>query len=558
MDNAPTPKKKIKANNNCGRVETVSLSKEAQSNVWNLLNEDRKNPEKCDLILICGTHRIGAHKFVLSANVPFFKMAIESNMKETELNEVHLKSIECETMECVLNYVYNQNISITEDNVQDLTSAASFLGLPELLNDCFKFIVSIIRPDNVLTIRNFIVTLDANQPQIDLVDHFIQHNFLLVSRQDEILDLSEEGILNIISSDKLKVKNEMDVYETVMRWIQHDDSRVELLPKLLSKVRLTLLSHTDRQALTKNNLVRSSVECRDLIDQANYYHIIKASPSSLTITRRRPEYRTVVFVDRETENDNGVISFDTVLGSLQTVFYDTVSCTPLNTVNDEIYLLIDNKRLAASTLSGQYLDVDHTLTYNMSGENFRVHLMENSRVITSWSNYGLHLQSISIHDENSSMKTTIAHRVKGAAEVFLDKLYFLGGRYTSGNSYLMGNATNDVHVHDWDVPHLRQTTPMQVKRENASAIAFKGKIYVFGGYCNNTYQRSGEVYNPSTMSWAFVAHPRTKHTKRIILTSSKTNIYAMSVVKTMDNYFYICEQYNDLGNTWSVLVTKKL
>lgn len=60
-----------------------------------------------------------------------------------------------------------------------------------------------------------------------------------------------------------------------MRWIKHNESRSTHLPELLAQVRLPLLSPlylTDRVAT--EDLIRSSHQCRDLLDEARVFHLI--------------------------------------------------------------------------------------------------------------------------------------------------------------------------------------------------------------------------------------------------------------------------------------------
>lgn len=51
-----------------------------------------------------------------------------------------------------------------------------------------------------------------------------------------------EELVDIIRRDELNVRNEENIFEACMRWIKYDESRTTLLPQVLSKVRLPLLT----------------------------------------------------------------------------------------------------------------------------------------------------------------------------------------------------------------------------------------------------------------------------------------------------------------------------
>ena len=71
----------------------------------------------------------------------------------------------------------------------------------------------------------------------------MEHFTDIASKSNEMLMMSDEAMVEIISSDDLNVKNEEIVFECIIRWIQHDmDKRKQHIAKLLRCIRLGLLS----------------------------------------------------------------------------------------------------------------------------------------------------------------------------------------------------------------------------------------------------------------------------------------------------------------------------
>lgn len=73
-------------------------------------------------------------------------------------------------------------------------------------------------------------------------EKYIQLNFLDVSKEDEILQLSKDLMMNFISTEYLRVESEQQVLEFALRWIDHDVSnRKQYIFEILKNVRLSLI-----------------------------------------------------------------------------------------------------------------------------------------------------------------------------------------------------------------------------------------------------------------------------------------------------------------------------
>jgi len=71
----------------------------------------------------------------------------------------------------------------------------------------------------------------------------MEHFTDIATKSNELLMLSDEAMVEIISSDDLNVKNEEIVFESIIRWINHDPTnRRQHIAKLLRCIRLGLLS----------------------------------------------------------------------------------------------------------------------------------------------------------------------------------------------------------------------------------------------------------------------------------------------------------------------------
>lgn len=116
----------------------------------------------------------------------------------------------------------------------------------------------------------------------------MQRNICLIAAFDELID--------IIRRDELNVRNEENIFEACMRWIKWSESRTAVLPQVLSKVRLPLLTPqflADRVAT--EDLIRTSHQCRDLLDEAKDFHLMPERRGLVQSFRTRPRcYGTTI------------------------------------------------------------------------------------------------------------------------------------------------------------------------------------------------------------------------------------------------------------------------
>lgn len=175
-----------------------------------------------------------------------------------------------------------------KNNVQSIMVGAAFLQLEKVRDACANFLRQRFHPQNVLGIRQFADTLGCNT-LFDAADKYIEQYFHEISQTEEYLNLTLSEVIWLIKRDALAVDSEEQVFEAVMRWVKHSDTRFQDLPILLSEVRLPLLTPlylTDRVAVEE--LIMTSHKCRDLLDEARVFHLLPERRSLMQSFRTRP------------------------------------------------------------------------------------------------------------------------------------------------------------------------------------------------------------------------------------------------------------------------------
>lgn len=126
--------------------------------------------------------------------------------------------------------------------------------------------------------------------------YFLIYSFVLSPTNTLTFILDFDELIDILRRDELNVRNEENIFEACMLWIKREECRIEYLPEALSKVRLPLLTPqflADRVAT--EDLIRTSHQCRDLIDEAKDFHLMPERRELVQSFRTRPRrYDTMI------------------------------------------------------------------------------------------------------------------------------------------------------------------------------------------------------------------------------------------------------------------------
>ena len=116
------------------------------------LKEQRADPKFCDAILRVNGETIGAHRCVLAATSQYFHTMFYGVFRDKQEPEVDLTDIfsSSDILKAVLDYIYGDQITVTEDNVSEILGGADFLMLPDLKALCLEFLLGNLTLQNSL------------------------------------------------------------------------------------------------------------------------------------------------------------------------------------------------------------------------------------------------------------------------------------------------------------------------------------------------------------------------------------------------------------------------
>lgn len=432
------------------------------------INRLRKEKKLCDITLKVRDREFCAHRVVLSACSDYFSAMFTGDLEESHQSIVELQGLDPDTMEFLLDFVYTESIQVSVENVQALLPAACLLQLEGVQKACCKFLEQQLDPSNCLGIRSFAESHGCEELRYAAEKYILKH-FVDLVQSEEFFQLSSDNVESLIKCDNLTVPSEEAVFEAVISWIKQDENkRTNCLPKMLQYVRLPLLTPrylTD--TVDTEELIRQSLDCRDLVDEAKKYHL-------------RPDCRPSMQNSR-TKSRIGQSEVMYVLGgfgNLQSPVDVVEKYDPLTGQWCAVQPMKRKRRyVSAVTLNNRL--------YAIGGYD------SSSR-----------LNTVECFDHLSSQWTVMTpmlqRRGLAGATTLAGKIYVAGGfdgttRHTSVECY-------DPTIDRWTI-----VGEMQAPREGAGLTNLDGVLFCVGGYDGNHVLNSIERYDPRTGQWSGLA-----------------------------------------------------
>lgn len=200
-----------------------------------------ENDKFVDCVLKIKDKEFPCHRLVLAASSPFFKAMLLSDMEESKKHQIVLKDVDPGVMGVILRYLYTSDITLTEQNVQDIFIVANMYQIPSIFSVCVSYLQEKLVLGNCLAIFRLGLLLDCPSLTLGARD-FICERFQVVIRDPDFHQLSPSELAIIITSDALNIKREELVFEALMDWVKHDEtSRTKDLPELLHCIRFRLM-----------------------------------------------------------------------------------------------------------------------------------------------------------------------------------------------------------------------------------------------------------------------------------------------------------------------------
>ena len=457
------------------------------------LNMLRRQDHLCDITLVTKDgNEFKAHRNVLSAASPFFFKLLQSDMKENREGIVRFEEISGAVMESVLEFIYTGSVDVNQENSKDLIAAANYLLIPGLKKNSGRFLERKISKSNCISTFYFAEMYQCDEV-ITNTRKFIHANFASVVEMDEFLNLEAKEVERWISSDEISVAVEADVFEIVLKWIEHDKSdRKASFEQLFRHVRLASLSRDFLIDVVTNELVEENFDCFKLISKA-----LKRTASEenlLQSPRKGLETRAIVACGGKytfcylPEKDEWKRLGD---GLTKRSYL-----TKMISYRNELYAFPSDgkaERYDPVVNSWCTLDLYTTMSTQVAVVRGEIYAIEvNTLTKTTIRRYDV---------ERCSWQTILSShegcRKDSCVVAAGNHLYVCGG-------YLAGEYFSKVERFDTVESKWEEIANLQEKRYGAFGVASEGKIFLAGGIQQRTWSTMCEMYNISTNEWQLI------------------------------------------------------
>lgn len=491
------------------------------------MNDFRKEGALCDVTIhVQGGHKFAAHCTVLAASSHYFRRLFAFDSRLRDHFEVHLKWMYPEIMEDLLDYMYTGEIQLG-DNAEDILMAASYFfieGLPDVVIDFLQ--------ENMKLFNCFSILSLADEHSFQALKksciRFISANFVHAANTLEFLCLENALLKEVISSDDLKVANEMDIFNAVVKWIRYDlENRVLHFKDLFSCVRLLgmpaeVLSGT----VASEALVREDVTCLSVVQEAL---------QTVGLARDVIDTSTTEYSKRSPTEY--VSAFVMCGGSGSKYFTQNIKNTAcyVPSVNEWFNLpdmLQGRSGHSTAVCNGALYSVGHHSVFNPdSSRSVQCYVPGNS----GW-------------NSGTTMSTGVCF---SAAVSFQGQLYVLGGivHDHDGKTVSARVSRYNPAVDKW-----YQVASMSYARQGLCAVVQDGSILAIGG-CDpdDNYLRTVERYDPQQDRWTLVD---SMVKKRCFASAAAVNSKVLVVGGRENDHdsgiLDCCEMYDPSSDKWTL------
>lgn len=479
--------------------------------------EFRKSGKFCDFSIKAKDQIIVAHRLVLSATVPYFCRFFSS--EETQKSEVEIIDVDPNAIESLINFCYTGKIRIETSSLVDLMILVKLFELSSIWDACVEFACSNLSPKNVIKLKKLAQKSNCEE-LIASTGNFICENFSEIVLTEDFMELNFQEFLEIIDNDDLNVTSKEEIYQASIDWVKHGESeRDDKLPEILSKLHLFLMSSDYLvNVISKENLIRKSIECRDILDEAKNYQLISKT--------------------RELSLISGVK-------------------TPVEPVFDEKMYLI----------CGSYVCENYNMRYSVYHFNlhewtivaklqikkspFQVTVLNGKLFVIGGMLGGVCTSSVQILDLKTlewveEGKKMLTDRCSFGVATLNDRIYACGGTGSDYKSLKSVESFCDFQK-EWT-----QVASLNMDRVECGAVALNGYVYIIGGYSNWEAQGTCERYCPMGNKWTII---QSMGTERYALKAAPLDgkLYACGGYNLKDGCLNTCEVYDPETDTWSFI-----
>nr|XP_026694552.1 kelch-like protein 12 isoform X2 [Ciona intestinalis] len=489
--------------------------------IMDMLSKQQDSGRYCDVTLVAEGHNFPAHRAILAASSKYFDTMFNSQMKEEFEKVIEIKEVTKLAMEKVITFIYTNKFFFSDESINEVLYAASLMQVQDLLALVIQYLSDEISPMNCLHYRQLGKLYSLNDLVLEC-DRYICDNFDQVSTQQKFFKIDEVEMEKFVSSGELVMKSEEVVYECLVGWVKHDlQTRKQYFPTLFKHLRLQYMDADYLyQKIRKEELVREFLDCRDLVDDAFYFHI---KPHLFEKQKPRKGHypcKELIFVPNKKQNIACYNMRERKWSSLQVVGEPEQSVMFI--VHEEKMYCFDYYHVDGYILpnvSKCFNGIKWEKLAQMKNYHSEAAVASIQGEIFVFGGLShrkdgcmFFANKISKYNPNNNTWLNVgpakSFRTEATAVGVGNVAYICGGyEQVDGNPKSATTVCAKVEMYDTVNNTWEDGKNMIKGRASCAAVHFDGKIFVFGGFgSNNTLLSSGEFMNIADGVWTMLTN----------------------------------------------------
>ena len=258
----------------------------------------REQGEFIDVRLKVGEDNFAAHRIVLAASSDYFHAMFSHGMKESNQEVIELKdeNISAAAFKIILDSVYSGEISVNDENVFEVLTAADHLQVSSVVEQCCKYLIQ-LRFDVQTYCR---VIMFADQHSLKDLKEAMERKMAsmykdICEKEEFLSDMNANVLSALLCRDDLSVPSENLVFKSVMQWIKYKkEERMDVAAQVMGAVRLALVDISDVIEELRTEEMQVIPEINMLWEETLIHNCRPSSSSAFTLEKGKPRLTSSV------------------------------------------------------------------------------------------------------------------------------------------------------------------------------------------------------------------------------------------------------------------------
>ena len=523
-----------------------------QFHLLNYANQNRILGFFNDITIGVGNQSFSANRLVLSCYSDFFQEKFRLKADPPESIKIH--DVDQKSFKIIIDYIYTGSITINEQNVFNLLSAAHLLKMDDVKEFCFDYLESAINSNNCIKGINLAI-LYENDVLLNKYNQYLSKHFNEVSQRIEFKNLSAADLASCISNLNRDEVDEMLLFQAIMAWTKHDqENRLDDFAHLFQLIKLNKVSYDDLMfVVSKEQIIRESNTCLN--------SILTILPKVLKIKQLKETGSKILSIGGF-KTPSKVIQVYSLLDEPAQQYPDLpikvknhcslkldnfVYCIG-GQINDNDDLDVTSK-VWKMDLEEKPMKWEQIAEMNQKRWQMAAAIYNGSMVVSNGDDGNNITRTNEVYKLTSKQWTMISplQQLRNSHAMVSCKgcLWVIGGWYRKKVLSCVERLTDLQSI--WEY-----VAPLQTPRQYLAAVNCRDYIYAIGGESgedNSTRLKSVEKYDADANKWVYVCNminERCSHSACVL----QDKIYVVGGLNSKGNVVKEIECYDPLKNNW--------